>query len=147
MEGAPVALSREASHESFSGRGLFSVSSTGTVVFSAMRTPMMRLVTLDRRGHRRDTDVAPGVFWDLARAAGGSSLALTRLDTERRHARHLAGGSEEPPSQRLTTHAADDAMPVWSPTAASWRIRAGASGTFDIFVQTIADGGRRRHWS
>ena len=115
QEGAPVALSREASHESFSGRGLFSVSATGTVVFSAMRTPVMRLVTLDRQGHRRDTDVVAGVFWDLARAPGGSALALTRQDPAAGTRDIWQVDLKTYQGVRLTTHVADDAMPVWSP--------------------------------
>lgn len=137
IEGAPVALSREASHESFSGRGLFSVSSTGTVVFSAMRTPVMRLVTLDRTGRRRDTDVVPGVFWDLARAPAGQSLALTRLDAGAGTRDIWQVDLKTYQSQRLTTHAADDAMPVWSPDGRRLAFSSKRLGTFDIFVQSM----------
>ena len=123
------------------------MSSTGTVVFSAMRTPTMRLVTVDRGGRRRDTDVVPGIFWDLARAPGGSSLALTRLDAERHHARHLARRPEHVTSpERLTTHAADDAMPVWAPDGRRLAYSSKRLGTYDIFMQTIAEARRRRRW-
>ena len=140
LDGAPVALSREASHESFTGRGLFSVSSTGTVVFSAMRTPVMRLVTFDRGGRRRDTDVVPGIFWDLARAPGGSSLALTRLDAEAATRDIWQVDLSTYQSRRLTTHAADDAMPVWAPDGRRLAYSSKRLGTYDIFMQTIADG-------
>ena len=140
LEGAPMALSREASHESFSGRGLFSVSSAGTVVFSAMRTPMMRLVTLDRRGHRTDTDVVPGVFWDLARAAAGSSLLLTRLDAGTGTRDIWQVDLKTYRSQRLTTHIADDAMPVWSPDGRQLAFSSRRLGTLDVFIQPVAEG-------
>ena len=141
QDGAPVALSREASHESFSGRGLFSVSSTGTVVFSAMRTPVMRLMTLDRHGRRRDTDVVPGVFWDLARAPGGLALALTRQDAGASTRDIWKVDLKTNRSERLTTHAADDAMPVWSPDGRQLAFSSRRNGTYDIFVQSMTAGG------
>ena len=138
--GAPVALSREASHESYSGRGLFSVSSTGTVAFSAMRTPVMRLVTLDRHGQRRDTDVVPGIFWDLSRAPGGSSLALTRLDPGSGTRDIWRVDLRTYQGERLTTDTADDAMPVWGPDARQLAFSSRRLGTFDVFVQASAAG-------
>jgi eukaryotic-like serine/threonine-protein kinase len=140
LEGAPVALSREASNESFSGRGLFSVSANGTVVFSAMRTPVMRLVTLDIEGRRHDTDVVPGVFWDLARAPGGESLALTRLDPGPGTRDIWLVDLATYRSERLTSHIADDAMPVWAPHGRTIAFSTRRLGTYDIFLQAVSAG-------
>jgi len=135
MKGAPFALSRESSHESYSGRGLFSASSGGTVVYSTIRTPMMRLVTIDRAGARRESDVMPGVFWDLAPAPGGTRLAVTRQEPGTSTRDIWTFDLRTSHREQLTSDAADDAMPVWSPDATRMAFSSRRLGTLDIFVK------------
>jgi Tol biopolymer transport system component len=142
VKGAPFAHSRESSHESYSGRGLFSASTAGTVVYSTMRTPMMRLVTVDRAGTRRDTDVAPGVYWDLAPAPGGTRLALTRLGPGTTARDIWAFDLKTARPERLTADAAEDAMPVWSPHGDQMAFSSRRFGTLDIFVKEASEAAR-----
>ncbi len=135
VKGAPYALSRESSHESYSGRGLFSSSSGGTVVYSTMRTPMMRLVTVDRAGRRRDADVVPGVFWDLAPAPGSAKLALTRQEPGATTRDIWTFDLKTTDRVRLTSDPADDALPVWSPRGTELAFSSRRLGTLDIFVK------------
>jgi eukaryotic-like serine/threonine-protein kinase len=135
VKGAPFALSRESSHESYSGRGLFSASTGGTVVYSTMRTPTMRLVTVDRGGARRPHDVMPGVVWDLAPAPGGTRLAVTRQEPGVTTRDIWTFDLRTSRRERMTTDAADDAMPVWSPGGKQMAFSSRRLGTLDIFVK------------
>jgi Tol biopolymer transport system component len=140
QRGAPIVLTREAQHDNFSARGLFSASDTGTIVYSTVRTPEMRVVRIERDGRRSGTDIRPGVFWDLARAPDGASLAMTRLSPDgNRDIWQVDLASQR--TDRLTTDAADDAMPVWSPDGRQMAFSSRRLGTIDVFVQDIGGTG------
>ena len=132
--GAPVALTREAQHDNFSGRGLFSASETGTVVYTTVRTPEMRLVAIARDGARSATGVRPGIFWDLARSPDGSAFAMTRMSPDGNRDIWRADLRSDG-IERLTSDIADDAMPVWSPDGRQLAFSSRRLGTFDVFVQ------------
>jgi Tol biopolymer transport system component len=142
LKGAPYALSRESSHESSSGRGLFSSSSAGTVVYSTMRTPMMRLVTVDRAGRKRGADIQPGVFWDLAPSPSGTKVAVTRLEPGATTRDVWAYDLKTSARTRLTSDSAQDAMPVWSPDGTELAFSSNRLGTLDIFVQAPTEAAR-----
>src|SRR5690606_12230365 len=130
----PVALTREAQHDNFSGRGLFSASETGTVVYTTMRTPEMRVVAMARDGARSATGVRPGIFWDLARSPDGSAFAMTRVSADGNRDIWRADLRSDG-IERLTSDIADDAMPVWSPDGRQLAFSSRRLGTFDVFVQ------------
>lgn len=134
VQGSPVVLARDTAHESFTARGLFSVSEQGTVVFSTTRTPEMRLVQLDANGKARPLAVAPGLYWDLAPAPAGDALALTRMN-------HRSGTRDlwridlrTGEGLQLTSDPADDAMPVWAPDGRQLAFSSKRLGSFDVFV-------------
>lgn len=138
--GAPVALTRETSHESFTGRGLFSAAENGTVVYSTVRQPLMRLAAIDRDGRRHETNPAPGVFWDLARSPDGRTVAMTRLGPGDANRDIWLLDVRSARLDRLTADAAEDAMPVWSPDGRQIAFSSRRLGTFDVFVQPAASG-------
>ena len=137
--GAPFALTREASEEAFSARGLFSVSATGTVAYAAVSTTTtMRVVRIDRHtGRRSETGIPSGEIWDLSPTPDQALLSMTRIEgrggrdvwTVDLRTRNLV---------RLTTDPADDAMPVWSPTGDRLAFSSRRLGDFDIFVRGAA---------
>ena len=138
--GAPTTLSREAAHESATGRGLFSVSTTGTIAYASVRTPVMQLVTLDRDGRRAGSRAMQGAVWDLALAPGGAWLALTRLDPGATGRDIWLMDPRTAEVIRVTHDAADDAMPVWSPRGDRLAFSSRRFGDFDIFVTAPAAG-------
>lgn len=139
VRGSPVALSRDASHESFTGRGLFSVSPSGTVAYSSMRMPPMRLSVVERQGGRRELQAAAGPFWDLALAPAGTSVALTELDEVRGSRDVWLVGLTTPSRRRLTSDATDDAMPVWAPDGRRLAFSTRRLGSYDVFVKGLDD--------
>jgi Tol biopolymer transport system component len=134
VQGSPVVLARDTAHESFTARGLFSVSEQGTVVFSATRSPEMRLVRLDAAGTPSPLAVAPGMYWDLAPAPAGDAIALTQMargsGTRDVWRIDLRTGER----RRLTTDPSDDAMPVWAPDGEQLAFSSKRLGSFDVFV-------------
>jgi Tol biopolymer transport system component len=134
VQGSPVVLARDTAHESFTARGLFSVSEQGTVVFSATRSPEMRLVRLDAAGKPSPLTVAPGMYWDLAPAPAGDAIALTQMargsGTRDVWRIDLRTGER----RRLTTDPSDDAMPVWAPDGEQLAFSSKRLGSFDVFV-------------
>ena len=138
--GAPTTLSRDAAHESGTGRGLFSVSTTGTVAYAAIRTPLMGLVTLGRDGRRAGSRAMHGAVWDLAPAPRGDWLALTRLDPGETGRDIWLVDRRTTATLRVTRDAADDAMPVWSPQGDRLAFSSRRFGDFDIFVTAPAAG-------
>ena len=134
VRGSPVVLARDTAHESFTARGLFSVSEQGTVVFSATRTPEMRLVQLDADGASSPLAVTPGMYWDLAPAPTGNAIAVTQMNrgSNTRDIWWIDLRTGE--RQRLTADPADDAMPVWAPDGRQLAFSSKRLGSFDVFV-------------
>jgi Tol biopolymer transport system component len=134
IQGSPVVLARGTTHESFTSRGLFSVSDAGTIAYSTMRTPAMRLVMIDGAGDSRDVKAPPDTYWDLAPAPQGDPVAVTKLDsatgTRDIWLLSLLSGN----GVRLTTDPSNDAMPVWSPDGTRIAFSSRRLGSYDIFV-------------
>jgi Tol biopolymer transport system component len=104
------------------------------VVFSATRSPEMRLVRLDAAGKPSPLTVAPGMYWDLAPAPAGDAIALTQMargsGTRDVWRIDLRTGER----RRLTTDPSDDAMPVWAPDGEQLAFSSKRLGSFDVFV-------------
>jgi Tol biopolymer transport system component len=143
VEGSPVVLARDTSHESFTARGLFSVSDNGVIAYSTMRMPAMRLVQIDRDGETRELGVAPGTYWDLAPAPRGTTVALTEMNARTATRDILLVSLDTGARRQITTDPVDDAMPVWSPDGGRLAFSSRRLGSYDIFVTDLAGGAAR----
>jgi Tol biopolymer transport system component len=143
VKGSPVVLARGTAHESFTARGLFSVSDTGTIAYSRVQSPAMRLVQVDRTGESRELRVAPRPYWDLAPTPDGKAVALTELNARSGTRDILLISLVTGATRELTSDPVDDAMPVWSPDGRQLAFSSRRLGSYDIFVTDIAGGDAR----
>ena len=98
-----------------SGRGHFSVSDTGVLVYSSAENDLQQLTALDRTGKPTAMIGDPDLYFSPRLSPDDRRLAVAQIDAKTRagdiHVIDLAAGT----SVRLTFNPADDFNPVWSP--------------------------------
>jgi eukaryotic-like serine/threonine-protein kinase len=100
------------------GRGAFSVSPDGVIVYiSQAEDVLQRLTWIDRQGREIGTVGEPALYFGPRLSPDGRRIAVARLDRRTRlgdiYVVNESGGSE-----RLTFDPANDLQPVWSPDGA-----------------------------
>jgi eukaryotic-like serine/threonine-protein kinase len=96
-------------------QGLFSVSTSGTLVYFADAAGEVELVWFDRDGSRLGSRVTAGVFNSLSLSGDGTAVVYDRTEPVSRtfDLWHLEFASGNP--TRLTFHQSHDLLPIWSP--------------------------------
>jgi Tol biopolymer transport system component len=116
-----------------SGRGDFSVSGTGVLVYSASENNLQQLTALDRTGKPTTLIGDPDLYFSPRLSPDDRRLAVARIDPKTRvgdiHVVDLAAGT----SVRLTFSPADDFNPVWSPDGRYIVWGADRGGKYQLF--------------
>jgi hypothetical protein len=138
--------------ESFHLSGLFSVSPSGVLAYSAGPTALWlsQLSWFDRQGKQLDHAEQPGTYsyTDFALSPDGKRLAASKIDPK-------AGGETgiwlvdllRGVSSRFTFDLAPDSAPVWSPTAAEWPLLQAALAGMRFIRRLAMAPEKSSHWS
>ena len=131
LTGDPVTLATSVGH--------FSASATGVIAHRAGPAARTRMTWFDRRGTVLE-DVAEGTVNSLELSPDESRLAGDRTVDGNRDVWVInlnRGGLT-----RLTTHAATDGFPIWSPSDGSRMVfHSNRNGTFDLWIKASSGAG------
>ena len=137
--GEPVPLDASVAYASGLGRGAFSASATGTLVYTTIDRPVTQLTWFDRGGNQ--VGHLDGSIWYFAPSFSrdGTRLAAARVDpvvgTPDLWSIDVTRGI----AQRLTYDPRQDFFPVWSPDAATMVFGAQSPGTPpNLFHKAVA---------
>src|SRR5262249_4346672 len=126
-------------------RGLFSVASTGRLVYSATAEPMSRLTWIDRSGRPAGTVGEPGYYSNLGLNADDSRVAVSRLWAPPGRgwncdiwSTDINAGSA---GERLTTNPAVEADPAFSYDGKQIAFNSGRTGTMSLFRRPPSQAG------
>lgn len=136
---APVTLVEHVARSS-NFYGAFSASNTGVVAY-ATSASLTELAWIARDGRRLGTAASPGQYVDFQLSPDGRRLAVAEVEehSDRSDLRLLdlsRGGN-----LRLTTSAATDASPVWSPDGTQLVFRSNREGQHDLYMRPAVGGG------
>jgi Tol biopolymer transport system component len=118
----------------------FSVSETGTVAFQSTEPVPMQLEWFDRSGQRVGVLGAQGDYGDVVLSPDGSRVAVSLLDPAAGQRDLWALDVKRGVRDRITSNAADDFAPVWSPAGDRLVFSSVRQGRIDLY-ETSADGG------
>ena len=110
LTGAPVAIARDVLEDPTIWRGIFSATSTGTLVYQS-GVSGTSLTLLDRDGHDVGTVGEHGIIFDVNVSPDGTRAAVNRGDPADIWVYDLARGT----SIRVTFDPRNETLPVWSP--------------------------------
>jgi len=141
IEGDPIPVASEVRYDTNFFRGVFDVSSNGTVVFQpGLSSSTNELATFDRGGKKTGDVTAPGGFLECRIAPDEKTIALTMEE--------VANGTTDIWLQdvtrgirsRFTFGALQEGSPVWSPDGGRLAYSDVQKVEEDIYVKDIAGG-------
>ncbi|HEX4950572.1 MAG TPA: protein kinase, partial [Blastocatellia bacterium] len=140
LAGEPFVVADKVRVAGNSGRGQFSVSDNGSLVYDPnVLTDNQQLTWLDRAGKPLGTVGPPGEYAYPRLAPDGKRVAVVRYDPQIRsrdiYVIDLARGA----GSRLTFDPGNDQFPIWSPDGSRIAWSANRDGAFQIY-QKLASG-------
>ena len=139
LTGQPMSVVDNLEYNPVTGRGAFSVSENGTLVYRAGDT--VNLATLkwfDRAGKAVGVIGEPSTYTGVRLSPDNSRVAVAQIDGTRNQDVWITD-TERHASSRFTFDSANDNSPVWSPDGAWIAFASNRKGTFDLY-QRSADG-------
>jgi Tol biopolymer transport system component len=125
------------------GAGAFSVSATGTLVYlpnTGVSNQIRSLVWVDREGHEESIHTPPHNFALPRLSPDGSRVALDTRDPDNNDIRIWHFGRRA--LTRVTTDAAPDWLPVWTPDGTRLVYVSSREGVLNLFWQPVDTPGR-----
>jgi len=119
-----------------------SVSQTGLLAY-ASSAATSELVWVDRTGRRVASLGAPAEYADFRLSPNGEQLAVAEVDAQSHHPDIRVLDLTRGTKLRLTSDAATDATPIWSPDGKRIVFRSNPDGLHDLY-QTAANGSGAR---
>jgi Tol biopolymer transport system component len=121
----------------------FSASQTGLLAFAS--TPASaELVWMDREGRRIGSVEVPGGHVDFRLSPDGQRLAIAEVDVQTRRPDILVVDLQRGSKTRVTSDAATDASPIWSPDGQRIIFRSNRSGVHDLYDRPSNGTGEER---
>ena len=125
------------------GRGLFSVTQNGILVYQNAFYRKSQFSWVDRSGKVLELFGSPGVYWDPVLSPDGNQLALEVTNTDNGITDiwiwNLSGGA----STRVTTGPDSYLYPAWSPSGETLIFRSGRN----LYQQSVTGGERKSLYS
>jgi serine/threonine-protein kinase len=117
------------------GAAQFGIAADGTLVFMAQRlqTSVRSLVWLDRTGRQEPVPFEPGTYTNPRVSPDGTRVALDIVGTPSRDVWILELARAT--ATRLTTSAAEDLLPLWSPDGSRVFFASTQGGSTDLYSQ------------
>jgi len=127
------------------GRGLFDVSQTGALIYFQGATSggasgrggitSAQYGFLDRSGGRVEIGVEVGDLGDMNLSPTGALIAVTKQEAGARSSDIWVVDWRQTKQTRLTTDAADDVNPVWTPNGQQIAFTTWRNGNADIYIK------------
>jgi Tol biopolymer transport system component len=139
LTGEPVSVVDNVEYNPATGRGAFSVSENGTLVYRASDTAnLATLKWFDRAGKSLETIGEPSTYSGLRLSPDNSRIAVAQSDSQRNQD-VWTSDTDRPVFSRFTFDPANDISPIWSPDGAQIAFASNRKGTFDLY-QRPSDG-------
>lgn len=136
--GEPIAITEPISTDAGSAFASFSVSTTGSVAYTRGMPRPLVLTWFDRDGRAAGTVGTPGQYTNVRMSPDGKRLAvsLTAGTPANRDVWTVEVGSGA--AARITTDAAVDATPVWSPNGTEIAFSSQRAGPYQIYRRPLS---------
>ncbi|HEY3028155.1 MAG TPA: protein kinase [Pyrinomonadaceae bacterium] len=133
LTGDPFPIAEQVGFNAGNGRGFFSASDNGVLVYRSRVFGDAQLVWFDRTGKEIGRIGTPGQISSLALSPDDKRVVASRVDNQ-------SGTTDlwmidQQRETRFTFDPASDASPVWSPDGSQIAFNSSRAGTIDLYVK------------
>jgi len=136
LAGDPVEIADGILHTATNGRALFSVSSTGTILYRDTTSDVPGMLTwLDAQGKPNGTLGERATYWQIRFSEDASRLAVVRANGAQDDIWTIDVERDVP--ARLTSDPRPDRSPAWSPDGQTLYFGSTRTSVFDIYRRSL----------